>query len=101
MNLKITENAKLRIQNVLNNNQALRVLIKGSGCAGFQYIFELDSPKEDDYKFFDNKVIIDPLSAMYLDNSTLDFKDELFSKMFVISNPSAKTVCGCGSSFSL
>ncbi|MBC22359.1 MAG: iron-sulfur cluster assembly accessory protein [Phycisphaerae bacterium] len=46
------------------------------------------------------KVICDPKSYLYLNGTTIDFKDELMGRGFVFNNPNATTTCGCGSSFS-
>ena len=46
------------------------------------------------------KVICDPKSYLYLNGTTIDFKDELMGRGFVFSNPNASSTCGCGSSFS-
>ena len=82
----------------------LRISVKGGGCSGFQYHFELDHPAEDDLVAdLDENVqlMIDAMSNMYLDGATLDYRDDpLNGSAFTISNPNAKTSCGCGSSFS-
>jgi iron-sulfur cluster insertion protein len=82
----------------------LRISVKGGGCSGFQYHFELDHPASDDLVAdLDEGVqlMIDAMSNMYLDGATLDYKDDpLNGSAFTISNPNAKTSCGCGSSFS-
>ena len=46
------------------------------------------------------KVICDPKSYLYVNGTTIDFKDEVMGRGFVLSNPNATTTCGCGSSFS-
>jgi len=42
--------------------------------------------------------VVDPFSMTYLEGSTLDFKNDVFSQSFVIENPNVKTTCGCGES---
>jgi len=42
--------------------------------------------------------ICDPKSYLYLNRTTIDFKDEVMGRGFVSNNPNA--ICGCGSSFS-
>lgn len=49
---------------------------------------------------FTIRVICDPKSYLYLNNTVIDFKDELMGRGFVFNNPNASTTCGCGSSFS-
>jgi len=46
------------------------------------------------------RVICDPKSYLYLNGTTIDFKDELMGRGFVFNNPNATSSCGCGSSFS-
>mgnify|MGYP004001592157 CR=1 FL=1 len=78
----------------------VRCFIQGGGCSGFQYGFTLDQQKEDDWVFETNgaKLLIDPMSGIYFKDATIDYvADELKGSAFVISNPNAKSTCGCGS----
>jgi iron-sulfur cluster assembly protein len=45
--------------------------------------------------------VIDRRSLMYLTDVTVDFHEDINKRGFSISNPNAKTTCGCGSSFSM
>lgn len=49
---------------------------------------------------FTVRVICDPKSYLYLNDTTIDFKDEIMGRGFVFNNPNATSSCGCGSSFS-
>jgi iron-sulfur cluster assembly protein len=49
---------------------------------------------------FTVRVVCDPKSYLYLNGTTIDFKDEIMGRGFVFGNPNATTTCGCGSSFS-
>ncbi len=49
---------------------------------------------------FTLRVICDPKSYLYVNGTTIDFKDEIMGRGFVFTNPNATTTCGCGSSFS-
>ena len=107
--IDITDRALEKITDILaeENNPAvkLRTFVHGGGCAGFSYGFTLDEEQtEDDFEFtFDGvRVLVDSMSAQYLTGATIDYKtDKLSGSQFVISNPNAKTTCGCGSSFSV
>jgi iron-sulfur cluster insertion protein len=82
----------------------LRVYISGGGCSGFSYGFKLDETSIDgDYSIEKNgvQVLIDPMSYQYLEGITIDYVQDLQGARFQISNPNAKTTCGCGSSFSI
>ena len=57
--------------------------------------------KEEDDFVFEN-LVVDAMSMQYFDNATIDYTTvKLKGSQFVISNPNAKSTCGCGSSFSV
>ena len=76
----------------------LRIAVQGGGCSGMQYTFDLEDKKlEDDWEI--GQVLVDAMSAMYLEGATVNYEDGLMGSAFSINNPSAQTTCGCGSSF--
>lgn len=80
----------------------LRLAIEGGGCSGFKYVFELgDEIEPEDIVAQENGVtwVVDPISAHYLQGAVVDYEEGLSGAQFVVRNPSAKTTCGCGSSF--
>ena len=102
----ITDAAGDKLLDVLDLNQQppqmLRVSIKGGGCAGFEYQFEIDTQQEEgDYRFEHGAavVLVDPISGNYLNGAHLDYIAEKFDARFVLKNPNAQTTCGCGQSF--
>jgi len=81
----------------------LRVGVKGGGCSGFSYSLDLTESKTENDETWPQhgiEVVCDPKSMLYLDGTTIDFKDELMGRGFVFTNPNATSSCGCGSSFS-
>lgn len=102
--ITLTESAKTQIDEILMDDVSMkyvRAFITGGGCSGFNYGFTLEENKEEDDFVIDN-LIVDPMSMQYFDNATIDFtSDKLKGSQFVISNPNAKSTCGCGSSFSV
>jgi iron-sulfur cluster insertion protein len=88
-----------------NPKLSLRTFVQGGGCSGFSYGFTFDEEKnEDDFEFPINEqynVLVDAMSMQYLTGAVIDYKDELMGSQFVITNPIAKSTCGCGSSFSV
>ena len=122
--------AIIRQQGLDAEKVRLRVGVKGGGCSGFSYLLDLtEVQKETDevWSFtysrradpnaaqaageqggvatasadtFTVQVICDPKSYLYLNGTTIDFKDEIMGRGFVFNNPNATTTCGCGSSFS-
>ena len=118
MSVIITDTAAREIGSIMNKQDLdiesthLRVGVKGGGCSGFSYILDLTETKKEgdeqwDFTFevsegesFNLSVICDPKSFLYLNGTTVDFKDEVMGRGFVFENPNANTTCGCGSSFS-
>jgi iron-sulfur cluster assembly protein len=116
MSITLTETAAREVKTIIdqqhesakNNGDAgkplyLRVGVRGGGCSGFGYVLDLTENKNDNdeqWNVHGIDVICDPKSHLYLDGTTIDFKDELMGRGFVFSNPNATTTCGCGSSFS-
>ena len=84
-------------------NAGLRVFVQGGGCSGLQYGFEFDEQVQDGDTCVENqgvKLLVDPMSVVYLTGAEIDYREGLDGAQFVIRNPNATTTCGCGSSFS-
>ncbi len=81
--------------------QALRIAVRGGGCSGFQYALALDKPKSDDHVFEHNgvSVVVDQVSMQFVFGSEVDFVDGLQGAGFTVNNPNVVAACGCGSSF--
>jgi iron-sulfur cluster insertion protein len=115
--LDFTESAASKVYQLIseegNFNLNLRVFISGGGCSGFQYGFTFDEAKNDDDFIVEKSIqdssgeevkvtlLIDAMSYQYLRGAMVDYKEDLQGARFIISNPNAKTTCGCGSSFSV
>lgn len=83
----------------------LRVRVQGGGCSGFQNKLDLD-PKYDEktdhlFEIHGVSIVVDKRSLLYLDGAVIDFHDDLNKRGFTVSNPQAKSTCGCGSSYSM
>ena len=102
---KITDRAFSRLNEIGAGKQskALRIAVEGGGCSGFQYEIKLDDISETDWVSEKDgvSVVIDSISLPFLENSIIDFSEELIGAKFTIDNPNAKTSCGCGTSFSI
>jgi iron-sulfur cluster assembly protein len=110
----LTEKAAAKVKQIIADEQSkenapkqiyLRIRVVGGGCSGFQHKLDLDptvNPKLDDtYEMHGVGIVIDKRSSMYVGGVVVDFHDELTRSGFSVSNPNAKTTCGCGSSFSM
>lgn len=114
MSITITEKAAGEVKRIINEQQAsgnapekiyLRMRVVGGGCSGFQNKLDLDpvvNEKLDEVmEQHGVPIAVDKRSLMYLTDVTVDFHDDLNRRGFSISNPAAKTTCGCGSSYSM
>lgn len=106
----LSETAAREIKSIIEQQELdaekvrLRVGVKGGGCSGFSYVLDLtETQKETDEVFEQHgvKIICDPKSLLYLNGTTVDFRDEIMGRGFVFNNPNATTSCGCGSSFAV
>lgn len=108
--VELTELAAKEIDTIIDQQELdrekvrLRVGVKGGGCSGFSYVLDLTETEKDTDEIWELhgiKVICDPKSLLYLNGTTIDFKDEIMGRGFVFTNPNATTNCGCGSSFAV
>jgi iron-sulfur cluster insertion protein len=107
--IQLTDSAKTRIADLMidedNTQMKFRAYVQGGGCSGFSYGFTFDDvANEDDFEFpIDEKfkMLVDAMSMQYLQDATIDYKEDLAGSQFVINNPNASSSCGCGSSFSV
>ena len=104
----VTERAVQEIRTIFDREQpehgvGLRLGVVGGGCSGLSYEMEFsERGTNDNVLDFDGfEVLLDPKSAIYLKDVTLDFEDGLKGKGFIFKNPNAGNTCGCGESFSV
>jgi iron-sulfur cluster assembly protein len=114
MAITLTEKAANEVKRIVAEQQSagsapekvyLRMRVVGGGCSGFQNKLDLDpvmNPKLDEvFEFHGVPVVVDKRSLLYLNDVEVDFIDSLNRRGFSITNPNAKSTCGCGSSFSM
>ena len=104
--LTLTENASSKAWKLLERegrtDLRLRVAVQPGGCSGLIYQLYFDERLlEGDLveEFGELEVVIDEMSAPYLDGATVDFSDTLEKQGFQIENPNAAGSCACGDSF--
>ena len=109
-NISLSNSAINQLKKILieeDKNSFVRLLVDSGGCSGFSYKFSVDKSIDDSNDIIilkeDNKNIFvtDKISFNYLKNSSVDWVESLTNSQFTISNPIAKSSCGCGSSFSI
>ena len=80
----------------------LRVAVQPGGCSGLVYQLYFDERVLDgdlDRDFGGVCVVVDRMSAPYLEGATIDFADTIEKQGFTIDNPNAGGSCACGDSF--
>ena len=109
-NILLSSNAINQFKKILlseDKGSFVRLLVDSGGCSGFSYKFSVDKSidnlndiiileEENKYIFVTDKISFD-----YLKNSSVDWVESLTNSQFTITNPIAKSSCGCGSSFSI
>ena len=87
-----------------NYGRELRLGVRGGGCSGLEYSFDLktesfDGDEEFNFSEYDIKIYVDAMSLSYLEGTTIDYVSSIMGKNFVFINPQATSQCGCGNSF--
>ncbi len=106
--VSLTPSATAKVREIMATQDplpaGLRIGVVGGGCSGFQYSmsFENQAGMMDKVLNFDNlKVFVDATSMMYLNGCVVDYVETLEAAGFKFENPTVKSTCGCGSSFSV
>ena len=104
--VSLTERATDKLREIIAKQDrqglALRVYVTPGGCSGFSYGMTFADGTEEDDAIVDTqgvRVVVDPMSAMYIKGSEIDFVDALMGGGFALRNPNAVSSCGCGQSF--
>ena len=118
--INITKNAWNKINKIVESQNAIGFLFtaESGGCNGFNYKLELID--DDKYKHLqknnklplnvlennNSKVVLEPLSEMFLMGTKIDYVRENFSegifenKFIFLADKNIASSCGCGVSFS-
>jgi iron-sulfur cluster assembly protein len=107
--IELTPRAVEKVREVMRDQGVaeggLRVGVQGGGCSGMSYNLAIDTEVRPGDKVFEVdgvKLLVDMKSFLYLDGSTLDYKDEgLMQRGFTFLNPNSSGACGCGESFAV
>jgi iron-sulfur cluster insertion protein len=104
--IDLQESAVIKLRELMaeegNPDLKLRIFVQGGGCSGMQYGFTFDEEQnEDDFDINIDGVglLVDSMSAQYLQGAKIKYTEDAMGASFSIDNPQAQTTCGCGSSF--
>ncbi|MDR1807522.1 MAG: iron-sulfur cluster assembly accessory protein [Propionibacteriaceae bacterium] len=101
----LTEAAQAKVAALLaaeGEDLALRIAVQPGGCAGLRYQLYFDDESFDGditETFGDVRIVVDRMSAPYLQGASIDFADTIQRQGFTIDNPNATGTCACGDSF--
>jgi iron-sulfur cluster assembly accessory protein len=102
----LTDAAATKVKNLLDqegrDDLRLRLAVQPGGCSGLRYQLFFDERELDGdvvKEFGGVGVIVDRMSAPYLQGAVIDFVDTIEKQGFTIDNPSATSSCACGDSF--
>ena len=99
----LTALAKEYLKNAANDG-FVTLGIKSGGCNGFEYIWALeaeDTREQPCVEPIEGFLLVDPMAEVYLFGSQIDYITDLAGSFLKVSNPSARSSCGCGESFSV
>lgn len=101
----LTENAAKRFREILSETPGTpRLSVVGKGCSGFSYKLEIVEflGEYDEVSIHrEIRLLLDPLSVMYVIGTEIDYETDLVGSRFTFRNPMAAASCGCGSSFAV
>ena len=105
--VELTEVAQTKVRTLLEQegrtDLRLRIAVQPGGCSGliYQLYFDERTLEGDAVRNFGDgvEVIVDRMSAPYLDGASIDFEDTIEKQGFSIDNPNAQGSCACGDSF--
>jgi iron-sulfur cluster assembly protein len=102
--IDITPTAATKVRELLEESgkadHALRIFVRGMSCSGPAYGMALDNePREDDNvaEFEGVRILVDPMSAQYVEGAQVDYVDGLMGRGFTVTNPNYASQGGCGS----
>ena len=89
------------MKSVVYNGDFVTLGVKGGGCSGMQYVWDLKSNLLDIEwsEPIDGVLVVDPLAEMFLLGSEVDYITELGGSFLTVKNPTSTSSCGCGESF--
>ena len=104
--INVTDNAAAKVKALLDqegrDDLQLRIAVQPGGCSGLRYQLFFDERNLDGdvvNDFNGVSVVVDRMSAPYLNGAVIDFVDTIEKQGFTIDNPNAGGSCACGDSF--
>ena len=104
--INVSDVAAAKVKSLLEqegrDDLQLRIAVQPGGCSGLRYQLFFDERTLDGdlvTDFNGVSVVVDRMSAPYLNGAVIDFVDTIEKQGFTIDNPNAQGSCACGDSF--
>jgi iron-sulfur cluster assembly accessory protein len=96
--------SSLAAREMLKRSKELFFYCKSGGCNGFEYVLEpcSEKPIKTETQNLEMGVLLHTCehSLFHLLGTEIDWQEDVMGSRFVFLNPNAKSMCGCGSTFS-
>ena len=106
--LQVTAGAAAQLRKLIKQHNpdavGVRVGVREGGCNGMSYTMDFATEKgstDEELDVDGVRLLIDPMSIMYLIGTEMDFVEEKLGASFVFKNPNESGRCGCGESFNV
>src|SRR5574339_204733 len=101
--IKRSEAARIKLNQLAEKSNIRSFIfgVRGGGCSGFSYKFELISEELPDsriFKFDKFQIIVDNKSYLFVNNTEIDWCEDIMGSKFIFNNPNVVSSCGCGES---
>lgn len=105
LNVILTPTAKEHLSKLTNNEKAIQLGVKKSGCSGFSYVTKVidiaNNVEQLLFKVQGISFMILEKDLLAFENCIMDYKKEGLNYKLIFDNPNALNHCGCGESFGL
>ena len=101
--LTITASAKkyLNYKRIEKKQKYIRLHLKPSGCAGFEYDWGYTDHPADSDRVIDDILVVSDAATFAVAGSIIDYNEELIGSYLTVTNPNIQNACGCGVSFTV
>lgn len=100
MQITFTDSAKKQIHQLIEegilDDPSIKLVSGCAGCSGLALGIAVDEPASEQDRMVEAdgiKVLLDPETVKYADNTTIDYEDNEFGGNFILSNEYGSNVC--------
>ena len=100
--INLTEQAKDYLSSMVDSYEKkyAYLSVNGGGCSGFTYKWDMVDNDENG-TVIDDLLVLDKMAEMFVIGCTVDYIKDFGGSYLTVTNPNAKAMCGCGTSFTI